>query len=339
MVQEVGVDNTNKKEWLRRGNSFCPMPFLHYHVDTQKHKKLCCSADDIIESDSGFNTENYKDIRNKILRNQKINACKICYDLENKKQISPRQKNIKDTIPFDDLLQKQIADHTENIDLKPHWYDLRISNNCNLACIMCGPNSSSTIAKNLNISNSHLSYEPDIDINPNSFRIYLAGGEPFLIKKFVTLLDKITNLDCEIIVNTNGTITTKPMIDSLSRFKNVSITLSLDGYNEINSSIRKNSDWNTIDKNIDLFKSLGYGIHINTVVQKDNINHLYDLGMYIESKNIKLWSLGEVSHVDELLPTKQKINLGNIEKLMTLDIIKNNLQSVNLLKNIILETR
>ena len=75
------------------------------------------------------------------------------------------------------------------------------------------------------------------------------------------------------------------MIDSLSRFKNVSITLSLDGYNEINSSIRKNSDWNTIDKNIDLFKSLGYGIHINTVVQKDNINNLQSVNLL---KNIIL---------------------------------------------------
>jgi organic radical activating enzyme len=46
-------------------------------------------------------------------------------------------------------------------------------------------------------------HEPDIEINPDAKRIYLAGGEPFMIKSFSRLLETIDNKECEIVINTN----------------------------------------------------------------------------------------------------------------------------------------
>jgi len=327
----------NYKKCLEFGNSFCPRPFLHFHLDTKKQKKLCCFTDNVIETIEGYNTEKYKTIRNSMINNEKIDACKNCYDYEDNKQISPRQKSIKDMIIHDDLLQKQIYNHQQNIELEPYWYDLRISNNCNLACIMCGPKNSSTIAKNLNYENTHLSYEPDVFINPDAIKIYFAGGEPFLIKKFVTFLKTITNKNCEIIVNTNGTVLTKTFLNELQKFSKVSITVSVDGYKTINEKIRKNSTWDTIEKNIDILISMGFRVDINTVVQKENINFLCELADYISTKDIKKWTLSKLFNSEEQSLQNSKVNKIHIEKLLSYDIVKNNIESVNLLKSIIRE--
>jgi len=325
----------NKKDALKFGNTFCPLLFMHCHIDMKKETKVCCHSEEKIGNTLDFNSQEYKILRNNILNGEKINNCQVCYDLENIKQTSFRQKTIINLKEYNDLIDEQINRHKNNQELKPYWYDLRISNNCNLECIMCNHEASSSIAKSMGINNSHLSNEIDIDINPQSIKIYLAGGEPFLIKKFTELLSKIENSDCEIIINTNATTITRSMVNVLKKFNNVSLTVSLEGYGELNEKIRKNSKWEIIDKNIDKFIKLGYYLHVTTVLQKDNINNLYELGTYIESKNIKYWTIDEVQFNEELDWRYQKIDKESINKLLTLKIVKNNIHSMALLQNVL----
>ena len=73
---------------------------------------------------------------------------------------------------------------------------------------MCDAKSSSSIAKRQGINRPFLTWEQGDDINHDSVRVYLAGGEPFLIKSFSDSLNKITNMDCEIVINTNCTTLT-----------------------------------------------------------------------------------------------------------------------------------
>lgn len=329
------TSSINRKEWLKFGNNFCPKLFMHYHLDVKKQMTACCISPDNIDKTLDFNSIEYKKLRDDMLQGKKITNCKPCYDLEETKQTSFRQRSITDLKNFEHLLDEQIKKHIAGESLKPYWYDLRISNNCNLECIMCNSDQSSSIAKSLGVNNSHLSYEADVDINPQSIKIYLAGGEPFLIKKFAELLTKVENSDCDITVNTNATTITQSMVNALKKFKNVSLTLSLDGYSSINEKIRKNSRWSDINKNIDKFAELGYYLRVNTVIQKDNINHLYDLGTYIESKNIKDWTLDEVQYAPHLDWRNQAIYEENINKLFSLKIVKNNVHSQSLLRNIL----
>ena len=325
------------KSQFKFGKSFCPMPFLHLHVDTNKKQKLCCESKYIDNDIDQFNSKLLFNIREKMLNNEKISECDSCYRVEKKERISYRQQNIKDLLPHYKLLFDQIEKHKTNDEINPLWYDLRISNNCNLACQTCNSKSSSTIAKENNIENPHLSYEPDLYINPDTIKIYMAGGEPFLIKKFVSFLEKIKNKNCEIVVNTNATILTKTFLNELTKFNTVSFTVSVDGYGIVNEKIRKHSVWNNIEKNIDTLISMGFRVDINTVVQKDNINFLCELADYISSKDIKRWTLTELSGVEDHSLKNAEIDKIYIEKLLTYDIVKNNIESVNYLKYIIQE--
>lgn len=320
---------TDIKKLLEFGQSFCVYPFLHLHIDTEKNLRLCCISKDAVQKNNlDFNSIEFDNIRKKLIENKKIKNCEKCYNLEKNKTISPRQKAI---VEFKD----QIEDIFNNNQFDPIWYDLRISNNCNLTCQMCNYKESSSIAKKLGYNNSHLSYEPDIDINPDVRRIYLAGGEPFLIKKFVKYLEQVKNINCEIVVNTNGTIVTNGLLNQLKRFKNVNITLSLDGYDSLNEKIRQGSNWIDIDRNIDIFLQNNFSIHVNTVVQKDNINHLLELNDYLESKNISKWSLSPINGCENLVVDKNHVDFEKIEILKTKKLISQNVSNVLFLNNIL----
>jgi len=291
---------------------------------------------EVIETQSGYNTDKYREIRQNMLDNKKITACTYCYEAEEKKEISERQKSLRDMKQHSDLLLSQIKDHEAGFDIKPYWYDLRLSNNCNLRCKMCSPDNSSSIAKSLGIDKPHLLHEPEIDVNPAAIRLYLSGGEPFMIKRFTDIIEKIENKNCEIIVNTNGTVVNKKMLDTLTKFQNVCITVSLDGYDDINAKIRLDSDWASIDKNIDVWKEKGWSIHAQTVVQNDNINHLIPLANYLEKKSISHWTCQEVLGDESLhWQSNSSIKKYQILPLLDLPLVKKNMQLSALLKRIL----
>lgn len=333
----------NNSETLRKlrepGQAFCPYLFLHYHLDTDKKSKLCChTQSSIADGPVDFGGSLYKNLRNKVLDNQKLSHCTKCYQAEADGYTSLRQRTIDDVHHRRDILFDQIEKHNLGLKIEPLWYDLRVSNNCNLSCIMCGPKYSSTWAKETGEDTVHLTHEPEVKIATNAFKIQLAGGEPFMIKSFARMLEKIDNVDCEIVVNTNATIVTAPLLTQLKRFKNVWIVVSLDGYGELNNQIRRGSDWNTIVKNIKLFIDCGFEVLVNTVLQRDNVNHLYDLGMFIQNLGIDDWIISPLYNPLNLHWQQQKnIMYENIEKTIELRSIRRNENSLSLLNHILKE--
>lgn len=285
-----------------------------------------------------FNHQLFKEARSNVLNNQKVPQCAKCYKAEEQDTISLRQRTIDDIVYADQIenLTENIAKHRKKERIEPLWYDLRISNNCNLSCKMCGPKYSSTWAKELGIDNSHLGYDADIEISPNTYKIQLAGGEPFMIKKFASMLRSIENKDCEIVVNTNGTIITKPLFEELKKFKNTLIILSLDGVGDINDQIRKGSKWNEIKGNIQIFRDAGFKLFCNTVVQKDNVNHLLPLSDFLEENEIYGWLLSRLFEPEELQWENQKnIDFRQIKILLEKHIVQKNEQSRSLLESIL----
>jgi len=327
------------KEFRQPGQTFCPYLFLHYHLDTDKATKACCHATDSINGRTiNFNDNIYNNLRKKILNNERLTFCSRCYEAEDSGFTSLRQRCIDDMVGANrsDLLMDQVKKVNEGAEILPQWYDLRISNNCNLSCTMCGPIYSSTWGKLVGEENTHLLYEPDVEISPDTYKIQLAGGEPFMIKKFAKMLGKIDNTECEIVVNTNATIVTKPLLDQLKRFKNVWIVVSLDGYRELNERIRRGSNWDTIVKNIKLFQDSGFTVLVNTVLQKDNVNHIYELGKFLETMNIKDWIVSPLFEPEDMRWSKQEnIFYDGLEKTKELYSVQRNENSLSLIEHII----
>lgn len=320
------------KKSLRFGEKFCIYPFIHFHLNTKKQRYLCCYSD--------FKSEPYTesgmaDVRDLMLNNQPVGSCSSCYIKEQNNILSARQKAIKDFLPMANEVLTSIEQHEITRTVNPIWYDLRPSNLCNLECQMCEWTHSSSIAKSQGVDDSMLRWELDIEINPKSKRIYLAGGEPFLIKKYATMLNSVESSDCEIVVNTNATILTERLLLALDKFNNINFTLSIDGYGSLNEKIRKNSCWNTIVQNIKILDDR-YGskktFHVNTVVQKDNINHLLELGEWINGIGITRWTLVELTKPAQFKYSNTTYNIP--DELFKLNIINENFENVSLLKKI-----
>ena len=315
---------------LKFGEKFCPLPFVHFYTDVSKRQSVCCVSKEAVDDIRLSN------IRTDILNNQAVSACKVCYKREEQRLISPRQRAIKNFLEHEDLVIQAVENHKQGRKIIPISYDLRYSNLCNLECQMCNPKESSSIAIRRGIANDFLSSEIDIDINEQATDIYLAGGEPFLIKSFSRLLDKVVNKDCEIVINTNATILTEHLMLQLDKFSNISFVISIDGYGNLNEKIRKNSIWNDILANIDTLAKRYGGYHIffvNTAVQKDNINELLSLGQWIESLGINKWRLSLVDFPIDLHYTQcDQIEIP--DELLQLSIVKTNIENLTVLKTI-----
>ena len=155
--------------------------------------------------------------------------------------------------------------------------ELRLGNFCNLKCIMCGPDHSSSIA-----AERHAYRERFIQINApmpqskmphywkeeefkqfaqtilttHARRVNITGGEPFIIPevvKFLEMLGPRAN-DIRLSFNTNLTEVGDKLLIALQKFKNIDIMISLEGTGAMNDYVRYPSRWTDIESNIQLLK-------------------------------------------------------------------------------------
>jgi len=320
----------NLKDQLKFGKTFCPLPFISYHADVANQRKLCCVSNKVVSE------ERVTEIRSDLLADKKVVECTYCYNKEAMNLISRRQLHLKDWLKHKDDILDAIESHSNGLLPEYIDYDLRYSNLCNLECQTCSPRFSSSIAQREGKINIFLQYEPDLPINKFVKRIYLAGGEPFLIKSFSRLLNQIENTDCEIIINTNATILTDSMLLALDKFNNINFTVSIDGVGELNDKIRKNSRWDDIEANLKILADRynGYsGMLINTVVQKDNVNYLLEIGKWIENKQIPLWKLTLLTE-PEKFHFSLNDNIQVPDELFKLSVVHSNLENTRILQHI-----
>ena len=307
---------------LKYGNSFCVLPFIHKHIDLTNKRRVCCiSSDNITE-------ERLLGIRQDMLSNLPVPECAQCMKAESENRISSRQK-----VTAEWFRKRPDIDYNNPPEIS---YDLRYSNVCNLRCQMCGPIASSTWAKHLGKEDVYYSVDPEtFDINQDAERIYLAGGEPFMVKSFSKLLLSLDNTDCEIIINTNATILNENMLKALQRFSNVSFVLSIDGTGETIERIRTLCSWDVIQKNIKILKDrLNPFFMVNTVLQKDNIDNIPELANWIDNQGIKKWNADILVDPEQYHYSNYEGKLTWPDSLWQFKCVNNNLMANSALKQI-----
>lgn len=318
------------EQWLaeqkRPGNTFCPMFFVHKHVDTQGRRQLCCVA---AKRSDGWDAEEILAAGLSALEGKEIHECRTCYDVEQRNLVSFRQDALVTIAQFTKDVEQAINEKRRY----ETWYDLRVSNLCNLACIMCGPAASSTIAKNQGIDVTIKRWSAS-DIEPTAKKVYLAGGEPFLIKEFRAVLQQVKNDKCEVVVNTNGTIVDTFLVAELARFSNLCITLSVDGIGDLASKIRVGTVWSVVEENVAYLKRVlpQSSFLVNTVAQKDNVNQLYQIGKWVEQNNFR-WGVQRLQAPSSLSVTTlpQWEIPGDIFKLAP---VRSSLRTMQILKEL-----
>lgn len=163
---------------------------------------------------------------------------------------------------FGSLLTNKYDHYAFSIDKYPKIMEFEISNRCNLSCIMCDSNLSSSIAiKKNSKAYGNLFYKDDFFEQLDEFipHLHLAeftGGDPFMIEEYYKIWDKITKLNhkCQILITTNANTMNDRIKNLLAKHKNINFNVSIDSLDEQNyANIRQNGNLKTALKNIDFF--------------------------------------------------------------------------------------
>lgn len=251
-----------------------------------------------------FKEEPLQKMREQIKGDRKLTQCRRCYDEEKIGYESRRVKeNFKSVIftkqAFDkSYSQSPMHDSFESTatDRLPIDWHIDLGNECNLACKMCNPKSSSKISSLFTkwkiideTQNSNWTLDPVAWQNlldgimsvPNLNRIHFMGGEPTMSKKFPELLDFLLDNNrhsLSISFVTNGTLYNQEIVDKLKKFRSCDIEVSIESIHANNHYIRHGSNTDDVLGNIrKLYEQQSDKLHVvlRSVPQLLNINN-YD---------------------------------------------------------------
>jgi len=250
------------KEYLTK-KSFCTLPWLGVYIQPDGDVRNCAITKTTL---GNINTQPLETIlhnnvnqtvKKDMLEDVLHDRCNHCHVLEKNQKFSMNAVSNRiwylKTLPIKDL---DFFDKTEHYRLK--MLDLRWKNTCNFACIYCGPDLSSSWANELNLPQhiNDTALQESLNYIYNNLNtvehIYLAGGEPLLIKENLVLLNQLKeiNPEVEIRINTNLSIINNEIYNLLKTFKNVHWTVSVDGVGSEFEYVRYGGSWNLFVKNL-----------------------------------------------------------------------------------------
>lgn len=313
--------------------TFCIMPFIHTSTTTNGDFRLCCRSTRVwdiqnIPLRDLWNHRKYKTVRNNLNEGVRDSHCNACWKMEDKGITSLRQsQNYERTEDYAHLVD--IYHRTEELPWDIPIVEFKLSNLCNLKCRMCWPKDStpwlqdwddvkhiyedgeqdyinSIINDNnlrkkpvLNLFETHDKFVRDLyEIIDGIKEFEFAGGEPLMDPLHYNMLDRIKDPSGVILkYSTNLTDLEakkgRNVLDLWKKFKAIRLTISIDGFDELNAYIRHGSVWADIKNNIKETKEvlgdkLDY-IKASTCITALNVEYLVETMDAIEKDFGIMW--------------------------------------------------
>lgn len=205
----------------------------------------------------------------------------------------------------------------------PTMFDFELGSTCNFECIMCSGEYSTSIRKNREKKSAYYSpYEdhPDLFVEqltpflPHLKEVRFLGGEPFLMKIYYNIWDKILeiNPDLTISILTNGSILNKRVRNILEK-GNFKISVSIDSIvKKTYEKIRKNSDFDQVMNNVQYFREFmkenNHTMNFNLCVMRQNWSEIPEYFEYCNQHEIKV-----ICHTVQFPPHCSLWNLSSSE--------------------------
>jgi organic radical activating enzyme len=283
---------TNINEYPK---NYCPLFYKGLHTNIDDSYGLCALSIALGKSDViNFKSDKLNTIRS-TWQNEQIKSCHSCWQSEQSGGTSRRQ------LELEWLMTNPEIDETTTELL---CLDYNVGNLCNAACIMCGPAASSLWKAELGLRGSEgIKYVSTNNLNKQLDlsklrRIYLVGGEPFLIKETKNMLlnikqqqqGSLQNLEFE--CSTNGSnFKNNQIMSLLAECKKVTIKISMDAIDKAYEYIRHPLKWKTIEENFEfLLKNFNYQVEVGATIGIHNIDCLPDFFSWfqIQQQNFNL---------------------------------------------------
>jgi len=302
-------------------STFCILPWTHLFVSVEGRFYPCCRCVDaelpnvdpsgmpFIFADqasvqTAWNSKYMRNLRRDMLSGRRPLPCKNCYAVEDLGIESDRLRLNK---LYDRYLDSPEFHPSEDgsAPLKVKTLDLRLSNLCNLRCRMCSPRASRALSQEFrdlynirsDVGRPNTGWAGTVDamamieeLGSQVDEIQFAGGEPLLIPEMYDILERFvisghaSKISLAYITNLT---TISPLVRELwPQFKSVRLSISLDGYQSVNSYIRYPSEWVRMHDNLHVidqnFRALNcISARIFTAVQLYNIFSLEKLLDYV----------------------------------------------------------
>ena len=260
------------KEMLTN-RAFCPVPWTGIMYNFDGTVKNCIRSAEHIGNIQDTNIEQILSsdhlIKSDMRAGQKFARCNPCYDLEQEKNkfdiISDRVFYLKELREVDNTLY-------DTMNFALHTVDIRWSNLCNFACVYCTPEFSSKWASEHNMviqtpeDQKRQAFKQYIFDHADQLKhVYLAGGEPLLMKENLEFLQwlKQVNPDVNLRINTNLSHTNTQIFDLICTFKNVHWIVSVETVEEEYEYIRYGGSWSEFLTNLKIIQQYPHKITFN----------------------------------------------------------------------------
>lgn len=322
---------------LPNPSNFCNIPWFELHVNHDGSYDLCGCMSEVITGTAlaeqwnirhlplteYWNSQRLRDLRLQKLGPEPHPACGVCQHQEALGSHSKRIKeNLKSVIFYDRFERsfpqsphRALFEHSHQNDgyamNRPLSYHVSLGNECDQACVMCGPELSYRLARDYQALGwrseaRKMNWTDDQDVwdrfcqdllaTPDLLSFHIIGGEPMISRRFKELIDLLIDNDK---TNLSFSFTTNCMhpIDDLfvklSRFARVEIGLSIETVTQSNDYVRFGSNINTVISNIQRWKTtapanVAFVIRtvptVLTITQYDQlIKWCYDNGFIMDS--------------------------------------------------------
>ena len=285
----------DSKEYLTNKN-FCPIPWTGFMYNFDGTVKNCIRNPAPLGNlkDNGI-VEILKGEKNCLTKhnmtyNKPGPTCNVCYDLEKNTTgfdiISDRIFYLKELKTINLNTYKGI----DTVDL--HTIDIRWSNLCNFACVYCGPEFSSKWATELKINHDAVPQHRVAEMKQYIFdhaaqlkHVYLAGGEPLLMKENLELLNllKTQNPNVNLRINTNLSKVDTRVFDLICEFPNVHWIVSIEAIEQEYEYIRWGGHWQDFLDNLNQIKKLNHKISFNMLHFILNYKSIFNCINYLKS--------------------------------------------------------
>lgn len=229
-------------------------------------------------------------------------GCQPCVECEKNGGESPRQKGYdskrKKHINIS-ASEKQIVRPIEHIE----HMDLFMNNICNFKCVMCSEDFSHLIAKEKGAKNPIVSWGDNeqhilkfMRKAKNLKKITIAGGEPFYNTSYLhKVLEAVLPIakNIKILITTNGSNKiTQETADMLNKFKQVTLSISIDATGKYLEAQRVKSNWKQLESNIASMKDMFNDtteIELNSTITAITLPNLPEFLVWANDNDVIDW--------------------------------------------------
>lgn len=303
------------KDKLKQSPTFCMLPFMHIYGSAGGNMVPCCEAQELPLNNPGetalesWNNNNYKELRRALAEGERPERCEVCWHNEDSGIVSNRQQWENDNwSEFADIIS---VNDDYSVNNTPKWIELKVSNFCNLKCIMCSTHSSYKRVADLDIIGKYTTdgFETRLlrpttlfnslnewpDLWEHVHTLQFTGGEPIINQEHYDLLAGIPlqhKQRIKLRYATNITHINFKQYDLVKiwrEFKHVNIKVSMDGIDDVYNYIRQDGDWNTVYNNMLVLNSEpDIDLAVGITVQAHNVYQMPEFYDFWRSSPIEL---------------------------------------------------